>query len=120
LRIYRAGDRVDDGRLPAYARQTIVNLNRSAFRRMQLSRRKQRQDRDPSGDPADRIADQDVRRALLSLPARTRACLALRYYEDMKERDVAETLGMSVAAVKKQIERGTRRLRMTLGETDSA
>jgi len=117
LRIYRHANRIDDSLIAAYARQTIVNLNRSAFRRLQLSRREALHEPPEGIDPSERALDEDVRRALRTLPVRTRACLALRFYEDMKERDIAETLDMSLAAVKKQIERGLGRLRDALGET---
>ena len=38
---------------------------------------------------------QDLWRALAQLPARQRAALVLRYYEDLSERETAEVLGCS-------------------------
>ena len=50
---------------------------------------------------------EDLWRRLLALPARQRAVLVLRYYEDLSERDTAEVLGCTVAAVKSLASRGT-------------
>src|SRR5436190_22625346 len=43
--------------------------------------------------------------AVLRLPPRQRACIALRYYEDLPEREVAAILSCSVGTVKKQSSR---------------
>ena len=45
------------------------------------------------------------------LPPRQRAALVLRYYEDLSERETAEVLGCSVAAVKSLVARGSETLR---------
>ena len=54
---------------------------------------------------------QDMWSALSGIPARQRAALVLRYYEDLSERDTAEVLGCSLPAVKSLIARGTEALR---------
>ena len=46
-----------------------------------------------------------------TLPARQRAALVLRYYEDLSEHDTAQVLGCSVAAVKSLVARGSETLR---------
>ncbi len=51
-------------------------------------------------------------RALGRLPARQRAVVVLRYYEDMSEADVAEALGCSVGTVKSQAARALSKLRV--------
>ena len=38
---------------------------------------------------------EDVLNALRRLPARQRECLVLRYYNDLSEADIAESLGIS-------------------------
>jgi RNA polymerase sigma factor (sigma-70 family) len=111
VRLYRSASKVDPLGLPAYARRTIVNLSRSAHRRRLLELRaitRIRPERPRAASPEDA---HDMKRRILDLPAGMRACLALRYYEDMPDAQIAETLGLSVAAVRKQIERGTKRLR---------
>lgn len=52
----------------------------------------------------------DVRAALTALPRRERACVVLRYYEDLSVRQIAERLGVSEGAVKRYLSTGTRRL----------
>jgi RNA polymerase sigma factor (sigma-70 family) len=44
--------------------------------------------------------------ALQSLPDRQREALVLRYWLDLKETDIAESMGISVGAVKSHIFRG--------------
>jgi RNA polymerase sigma-70 factor (sigma-E family) len=94
----------------AYLRKTVVNLHLSRLRRLRLERA--HIDRLRSGDEhAATMPDVpervDVWQALQSLPPRQRAALALRYYEDLSERETAEMLGCSLAAVKSLVARGT-------------
>jgi RNA polymerase sigma factor (sigma-70 family) len=49
--------------------------------------------------------------ALSRLPERQRACLVLRCYEDLPEREIADLLGCSVGTVKSHTHRGLARLR---------
>ncbi|WP_309058317.1 sigma factor-like helix-turn-helix DNA-binding protein, partial [Streptomyces sp.] len=49
------------------------------------------------------------------LPRRERACVVLRYYDDLPLADIAEALGVSVGAVKRYLSTGTRRLESLLG-----
>ena len=100
----------------AYLRRTIVNLHTSRLRRMRverewLSKESGRVERvAPSGwpDVADR---EDMWRRLATLPSRQRAVLVLRYYEDLSERETADALRCSVAAVKSLTARATAALR---------
>lgn len=99
----------------AYFRRAIVNLHTSALRRRRLegawlAREGAASARRVSSQP-DVGARQDLWRALGRLPARQRAALVLRYYEDLSERDTAEVLGCSVAAVKSLVARGSETLR---------
>jgi RNA polymerase sigma factor (sigma-70 family) len=50
-------------------------------------------------------------RRLQTLPPRQRAVLVLRYYEDLSERETANALRCSVAAVKSLTARATSALR---------
>jgi RNA polymerase sigma-70 factor (sigma-E family) len=99
----------------AYLRRAIVNLHTSGLRRRRLEREWLAREgaasvRRVSSQP-DVGAREDLWRALGTLPARQRAVLVLRYYEDLSERETAEVLGCSVAAVKSLVARGGDSLR---------
>jgi RNA polymerase sigma-70 factor (sigma-E family) len=65
------------------------------------------------------VVDHDqVVRALHQLPARMRAVLILRFFDDMSEADVAKALRCSTGTVKSQASRGLARLRELLAEDD--
>lgn len=55
--------------------------------------------------------------ALASLPARQRAAVVLRYYQDLSERHVAEALGCPVGTARSLTVRGVARLRLLLAES---
>lgn len=57
----------------------------------------------------------DVRTALGRLPPQQRACVVLRYYDDLPLADIADVLGVSVGAVKRYLSTGTHRLEGLLG-----
>ncbi|MCO8274824.1 SigE family RNA polymerase sigma factor [Actinoplanes sp. TRM 88003] len=61
-----------------------------------------------------------LRRALDGLPARQRAAVVLRYYEDLSEQDAALALGCSVGTVKSLSSRGLRTLREQWAEVSHA
>ncbi|MGN9841061.1 SigE family RNA polymerase sigma factor [Nonomuraea sp. H19] len=76
--------------------------------------------------PPDRAADDRTRevdtritlaQALRVLPARKRAVLVLRYYEDLSESEVAKIMGCSVGTVRSQTHQAVARLRELVGET---
>jgi RNA polymerase sigma factor (sigma-70 family) len=77
----------------------------------------------PGGDPAvadqsAEVADRDLLlRGLAMLPARQRAVLVLRYFEDLSEVQAAAMLGCSVGTVKSQAARALARLRELTSET---
>jgi RNA polymerase sigma-70 factor (sigma-E family) len=106
---------LDPEALPAYLRSAVLNGARSHGRRTLVARRHLRpaaprttpgaEDLAMAGDPDQRVLD-----ALRDLPARQREVLALRYYLDLSEADIAATLGISPGAVKTHAHRGLARL----------
>ena len=111
VRLYRSTGRVGEIGFKAYARKTILNLQRSRFRH---SSREGITAREASSDPDDYALRDEVWSALLTLSPQQRAVVALRFYEDMKESEIAATLEMSVGAVKKQTDRAMTKLRERL------
>lgn len=63
-------------------------------------------------DPHDRVLDRaQLADVLRHLPARQRAVLVLRFFEDCSEQQTADALGCSVGTVKSQTSRALARLR---------
>ena len=99
----------------AYLRQTVVNRSRSVLRHRGVQARSP-VSVDPEQRGADMSALESERRAfvldaLRVLPGRQREVLALRYYLDLSEAEIAETLGISRGAVKSHASRGVSALR---------
>jgi RNA polymerase sigma-70 factor (sigma-E family) len=89
----------------AYLRRTIVNLHTSRLRRLRverewLSKETARLGSSGTSGLPDVPEREDMWRRLQTLPRRQRAVLVLRYYEDLSERETADALRCSVAAVK--------------------
>ncbi|QSR27199.1 SigE family RNA polymerase sigma factor [Nocardioides aromaticivorans] len=125
IELHRRWARLDDpDRAPAYLRQTVVNRSRSALRhRGVVQRHLARQHRVDDAPPADEPVLADSRRrsvleALQQLPRRQREVLALRYYLELSEAEIAETLGISRGAVKSHASRGAASLRPLLAAHD--
>ena len=62
----------------------------------------------------------DLRGQLMGLSPRERACVVLRYYDDLKVDDIAECLQISAGAVKRYLSDGLAKMAVTLtadGET---
>ena len=97
---------------PAYLRRTIVNLHTSRLRRLRVERGAIREvtDAGPASIPDFAGRDQ-LWQAVLELPARQRVAVVLRYYEDLSERDSAEILRCSIAALKSLVTRALSTLR---------
>jgi RNA polymerase sigma factor (sigma-70 family) len=71
-----------------------------------------------AADTGDRIAGDDaVWRALSTLPRKQRAILALRFYDDQSDVQIAEVLGISASNVRAQASRGIATLRQQLTTT---
>jgi len=68
----------------------------------------------PVDDPADEVVERDALIALIAtLPPRQRAVVALRYYEDCSDAEIAELLGCRVATVRSHAARALATLRST-------
>jgi RNA polymerase sigma factor (sigma-70 family) len=67
-------------------------------------------------DLAQGVSDTDaVRAAMLRLRPRERACVVLRYYEDLPIREIAETLGLADGSVKRYLADAVATLTRDLG-----
>ncbi len=110
----------DPDKALAYLRQAVVNRSRSALRhRGVVSRHAARERPLLPDEPALATDRRDaVLTALRALPTRQREVLALRYYLELSEAEIADSLGISRGAVKSHASRGAAALRALLSGTD--
>jgi RNA polymerase sigma-70 factor (sigma-E family) len=125
IRLARNVHRIEDvTRAPAYLRSIVLNLARDQNRRGLVSLRH----RLPFGDVVPGVEDEiDVREdqrevleALRELPTQQRACLVLRYYDELGPDEIAATLGISRNSVKTHLQRGLAALEARLAERTRA
>ena len=94
----------------AYLYQSVVNLSRTKVRRLQTERNYRDRLRPSIQDlPAE---DRSIWTALDRLPQNQREALVLRYYLDLKLKDVAAALGIPTGTAKSLLHRGLQTLRM--------
>ena len=117
IRVYVAWPRLTRaGREYAYARKAVVSAFLDHARRRSSTEVPAEPDRDvPSGqDVAESVA---LRTALMSaltgLPSRQRACVVLRFFDDLSVADTAAVLGCTEGTVKSQTSRALASLRST-------
>ncbi|MFH9572282.1 SigE family RNA polymerase sigma factor [Streptomyces sp. NPDC017230] len=115
---YVAWERIEDHRaLDGYVRRALLNTRTSQWRKRKVDEfacdELPEPEPVPAGDdPAERQALRDAMwRAIMKLPARQRAMVVLRYYEDLSEARTAEVLGVSVGTVKSAVSRALGKLR---------
>ncbi|TVL92604.1 SigE family RNA polymerase sigma factor [Streptomyces sp. SAJ15] len=119
IRVHSARNRVrDPEKTLAYLRQTVVNLSRSALRRRILGLKllsKPMPDMASAEEGAYEQLERDqLIKAMRGLQRRQREVLVLRYFADMTEAQVAETLGISLGSVKAYGSRGIAALRVAM------
>lgn len=122
LKMHHSWRRIRDPRAAeAYLRITVVNLARSRLRRRLVAQKhapKPMPDAPSAEYGALEILERErVTLALRTLPRRQRECLMLRYYADLTETQIADTLGISTGAVKTHCFRGMSTMRARLIDT---
>ncbi|MET9063683.1 SigE family RNA polymerase sigma factor [Streptosporangium sandarakinum] len=109
---YLAWDRIQDrAALDGYVRRAMVNINISWWRRRKLEEYPSEDVPEPALAGVRAPLPERVEQALDRLPTRMRAAIMLRYYEDMTEPEIAETLGISIGTVKSTVSRAMAKLR---------
>ena len=93
-----------------YLRMVVVNLARDVLRRRDVAERIRADRPVPLGEP---VLD-ETWAIVRSLPERYRTALALRFYEDLPEREIAELMGVRSCTVKSLIHRGLDKVRKEL------
>ena len=101
-----------------YLRSAVLNGARTQLRKRKVRRTKQPDlpglvaaAEDDAVDAAERAR---IVAGLRQLPSRQAAVIVLRYYLDLSEREIAETLNIAPGSVKSHAHRGLRKLRSQL------
>lgn len=105
VKVIERWDRIEQP--SAYLRATVVNACTGYRRHRDVVRRH-------STPPVLSVVDPEgivLRDAVLRLPARQRAVLVLRFYEDLPEKEIAELLHCRLGTVKSALHRGLEQLR---------
>jgi RNA polymerase sigma-70 factor (sigma-E family) len=120
--LYRRWDRVAATTSPEAYVKTSVTRQFLSWRRRRSSgeRPTDRVPESPSAyDGTDAVDDDDVLwRLLARLPRKQRAILALRFYDDQSDLQIAEILGVSASTVRSQASRALASLRDQLSPSD--
>jgi RNA polymerase sigma-70 factor (sigma-E family) len=90
-------------KLPAYLRSAVLNGARSSLRRRSTAQRPRPVPPEPAPTEP---SDEAVLQALRALPDRQRDVLALRYWGDLTEGEIADALGIASGTVKTHAKRG--------------
>ncbi len=123
VRLHKSWDGLhEDAKALAYLRQIVVNLCRSRLRHLRVVRRT------PADLPPDELSAEHhvlvgqehhrLRAALRRLARRQREVLVLRYWLDLGQAEIAETLGISVGTVKATTSHALANLRKRIDEVE--
>lgn len=107
----------------AYARRVLVNLAKDRWRdRARRPAEHHAAEADVALAPAESqiVLRQTLIPLVLSLPARQRAVLALRFFDDLSVDETADALGCSAGTVKSQTHDALNRLRALLADDPTA
>ncbi|GII04718.1 SigE family RNA polymerase sigma factor [Planobispora takensis] len=115
-KVYRHWSRIRHDNPESYARRVVVNAAISAARRRRVIQEITfaRPPDTPAASPDVELREELVEE-LRRLPARMRAVLVLRYWEDLSENETAALMGCSAGTVKSQAARGLARIRERMG-----
>lgn len=111
----------DPNAATGYLRKSVVNAARNQYRRQGVVRKYLRV-AEPEGQPAADFAlllaeeHREVIEAVRTLPARQQEVLVLRYWSELNEAEIAETLGISRGTVKSTASRALDALEQRLKE----
>ena len=101
-----------EGQVGPYLRRGVVNAWKNEVRHRRTVALAEPKLVHGGSEPGPSIEDMDeVWAAIKGLPPRQRACLVLRYYEDLPDREIARLLGCRVGTVKSQSSRAIDKLR---------
>lgn len=107
-----------DKALP-YLRKIVVNLSKARLRHLRVVRRAPREpNRDAASAETVALANRAMLDALATLTRRQRQVVVLRYWLDLDQQSIAETLGIAVGTVKATTNHAMAALRDALARED--
>lgn len=114
VRLLKGNYRIEPGREASYLRSMVLNGARSSLRKRKV-RRDHRPEPIPNAPAAEMAAvasatSDEMLAALRQLPEKQAAVLVLRYYLDLSEAEIAETLDIARGSVKSHAHRGLSKL----------
>jgi RNA polymerase sigma-70 factor (sigma-E family) len=118
LKLYRSWPGLQrKGAIGAYARKVVVSTTLDALRRRSSTEIVGGETYfTAEADPADPVGLLENRlliiEALAGLPTRQRACVVLRYFDELSVEETAEAMGCGAGTVKSQTLRGLQKLRL--------
>ncbi len=120
VRVSLQWDRIRNAdKVLVYVRRAVLNNAKSELRHRMTVRR--HQPAPPLSAPAgedvamSHISEEAIVVCLRQLPPRQAACVGLRFYLDLSEKETAEVLKISAGSVKQHTSRAMRKLRPMLG-----
>lgn len=103
----------------AYVMRSLVNASISRWRRRRPGDLVVEQREIPVTDSRGQVEERDrVWRAVLALPARQRAIVVLRFYEDLPEEEIASLLGIGRGTVRSQTSKARAKLLAAMAEDE--
>lgn len=112
--------RIEDGKHAPYLRQMVLNGARSMLRKRRVRRLHAPEQPGPVAAAEESgVANTERTRilaAIRELPEKQASVLILRYYLDLSEAEIAETLGIARGSVKSHAHRGLAKLQKVLGD----
>lgn len=118
VRTYARARLTEPAAVEGYVRRTILNTYLDGFRRRRRWAAVRHLVAEPETRPGPEgpsAARVDVQAALASLSPRERACVVLRFFEDMTVARIADALSLTEGSVKRYLHDGTRRMEAVLG-----
>lgn len=114
VRLLKGNYRIQAGREAAYLRSMVLNGARSTLRKRKV-RREHKPEPAPDAPAAEiagvaNVASAEMLAALHQLPEKQASVLMLRYYLDLSEAEIAETLDIARGSVKSHAHRGLSKL----------
>ncbi len=118
LKLLTGTYRIEPGKEAPYLRSVVLNGARSQLRKRRVRRLKQPE---PPGlvaaaehEGVERVERQRVMAHIRALPKKQGAVVMLRYYLDLSEKEIAETLGIAPGSVKSHAHRALASLKASM------